>query len=326
MGESGEVKKSSNINNTGVLWGRRNTDGLMLRRTGSEKIITYKGNQGLFTPLTTAEKEDESRYNLEKIVEVLREEVVMSKQENLELKDKLKKALVKPSRTPDDFATAVSHSLDTLQTRLAQMSNSVSNFAIREFTIETNVHIDVTPLGTIDYRFVQPEDNIAPEKLSKLKMTLSPIPKPTAQGVRSRSDFTPLHDIDDIQGIGEAYRKRLNNHQIYTVSDLISAGSRVRSKVELESLLEVDRDRLSEWISHAELMTIKDIDGRSAEVLYNIGINNLKQLSAKSAEDLAKQYNAEIKKVGHSTLKPITAEKAAPWIKAAQAYTGFKNA
>lgn len=256
------------------------------------------------------------------VMQSLQGEITRLQTENISLKKNLEIASLKRIRTPDDFATALSHSIDSLQTRLSQMKNPVSNFAVRELTLEVNVHIEVTELGTIDYRFVGPGDNIPPERLSKLKINLVPLPKESPAGSWTHPAFTPYDDIDEIQGIGDAYKKKLNEHQIYTISDLLNASTRMRSKVELASMLEIDHKRLGEWVSHAELMTIRTIDGRASEILYNIGISSLEKLASTEKETLTTQYNNMVKKMKFASLSKVTEEQIQEWIEAAKSFVG----
>lgn len=256
------------------------------------------------------------------VMQSLQGEITRLQTENISLKKNLRVVSKQRIRTPDDFSTALSHSIDSLQTRLSQMKNPISNFAVRELTLETNVHIEVTELGTIDYRFVGPGDDIPPENLSKLKINLVPLPKESNAGSWTYPAFTPYVDIDEIQGIGEAYKEKLNEHQIFTVSDLVNVSTRMRSKVELASMLEVDHKRLGEWVSHAEMMTIRTIDGRAAEVLYNIGITSLEKLSNAGKEALTAQYNNMIAKMKFASLSKVTEEQAQEWIEAAKSFVG----
>ena len=324
--ESNNLVDSEVVVTAGQFWGRRRLDTLGLKRVGTEQIIVHDGTQGLFTPLTNAEITDQSQDNMDTINEVLRAEVLKLQQQVQQLKLQLKEALDKPVRTPDDFASAISHSMDTLQTRLGQLSNPLSNFAVRDMELETNVVVDVTPLGTIDYRFVQPGDDIPAHQLSKLKLSLSPVPKPSQTGVYNPPDFTPLHDIDDIQGIGVKYREKLNAHNIYTVTDLLNAGTRARSKAELVALLEIDRNHLDEWLGHAQLLTVKTIDGRAAEILYALGIPSLAVLAEQDAASLLERYNKEVTQRAHATLQLADLPRVQNWVAAARAYTGYKQA
>jgi predicted flap endonuclease-1-like 5' DNA nuclease len=296
-----------------------------LKGVDEEELIVHGGRYGLFTPLTKeiAETPDPaSQENLARIVEVLRKETSQLQAENLQLKQQLQQSLTKPTRTPDDVMTAISHSVDSLQTRLSQAANPVSDFVIREFTIETQALVNVTALGTIEYRFVEPGDDIDPKHLSSLRMVLAPIPKKDTTGSWNGTDFTPYLDIEDIQGIGEINKQKLNRHNIYTVGDLMNVCTRVRSRVELAALLEVDRKQLDHWLTQAELLTVKGIDARAAEILLGCGIRGLAELAAAEPENLAERYNRLVAERGHAVLKPVETSRVKEWIDASRTYVG----
>ncbi|MBI5550035.1 MAG: DUF4332 domain-containing protein [Desulfobacterales bacterium] len=298
----------------------------VLQRTESEELIDHNGRYGLFTPLTSDKEEagEATEDNLHAIIEIMRQDIGRLQQKNLQLEDQLRQVVIKPPRTPDDVMTAITHSVDSLQAKLAKMTNPVSDFVLREFTIETKAYVDITPLGMIEYRFIQPGDAIDPACLSQLRMTLAPVPKKEAAGSWSGPGFTPFEDIEEIQGIGEVNKKRLNSHNIYTVSDLLHAGTRVRSRVELAALLEVDHKRLSQWMSHAELLTVKEIDARAAELLFEIGISSLAGLAAAEATGLVEFYNQRVQEKGQAVLKPIDAAMVQRWIDTAKAFVGAR--
>lgn len=278
-------------------------------------------SRGPVSPPPATADDRPSERTLDQMVSILQSEIVDLRNENLRLKERFE-LVQRPARTPDDFARAVAHSVDCLQSRLGELSNPLTNFAVRELTLEASVTVDVTGLGTIDYHFVQPGDQVDAGSLSKLRLTLTPIPKEGGAGSFTRPDFTPAVAVEEIIGVGEIYRKKLNQHQIYTVGDLVAVGTRVRSQVELASLLEVDRIKLGEWLGQAELLTVRDLDGRAAEVLRGIGITGLRKLAETEPGDLVQRFNAAVAASGHKTRKPIAAAQAESWIRAARAWAG----
>ena len=305
--------------------GRRHSDIRGFQEIGDLELISYQGKQGFFAPLVDVNQPKESQANLEQIILAMKEQMKTLQFENHHLKAKLEETIKAKQRTPDDFSTAVSHSVDSLQARLNDMKNPVSRFAIKEFEAEFNVIVDVTEMGTIDYRFISPEEIIEAERLSKIKMSLVPLPRDTQTGTWSSPHFTPLRDVEEIQGVGAAYQKLLNQKNIYTVADLLTAGTRVRSKIELSKLLGVDKNRLSEWLSQAELLSVKAIDSHAAEVLVNIGVMNLANLSEQEEESLVATYNQEVEKMGHAVLRKIDEKVARDWIQTARAFAGYRQ-
>lgn len=293
-----------------------------LRPVDSSRLIKVGDQQGIFTPIAGAGDEEASTGNLEAVVQALRAELQRLDNENLALRGQVEALEAERKRTPDDFASAVSHTLDTLQTRLHETKNPVSRFAVRGFSIEASVYVDVSPLGTIDYRFSQPGDSVDPGRLSRIKLDLVPLPKEDSAGTWTQPEFTPFVDVEEIQGVGEEYQKRLNAKQIYSVGDLLTAATRVRSQAQLSAMLDIDRTRLAEWLSHAELLTIRDIDGRRAEVLSGLGIRRLSDLAGQDPAALTEAFNERVAAAGVKALKPVDEVMVRTWIQSATAYVG----
>lgn len=261
----------------------------------SDLLVSLKGRAGLFIPLpeTTADAANlcQNPEKLQAMLKALREEITRLSQENGKLQQALD-ALNTPPQSADDLAGAMQHTVDTLQTRLGSLRNTVSNFAVREFRLESNVRLDVNPLGQAVYRFIKPGETVNDLEVSRITLDLVPLPKQSAAGSYTSAAFTPDLGIEEIDGIGEAFRKRLNRSSLYTVGELLQAASRARTKVELATMLGVDRVKLGDWLAQAELLTIREIDGRTARVLVGLGITSLEQLARQSPEKLTSDFNA----------------------------------
>jgi predicted flap endonuclease-1-like 5' DNA nuclease len=255
-----------------------------------------------------------------------REKIVALSQSEIHLREQLGEQRTRAGREPDDFASAVSHSLDTLQMRLAGLSNPLTDFAVREFSIDARVSVNVTPLGTVEYRFIQPGEAVEPAAVSNVKMTVVPVPKQTQAGSWTPVEFTPTAGVEEIRGIGKRLRQQLNDEGIYTVGDLLHAGGRVRGSVELASLLEVDRYRVDEWLAHAQLLTIRDIDGRIAGVLYEIDVRGLAALADHDPAELAAKFNAQVERTGRRRVAAVTAAQVTAWVRAARVFLGRQAA
>ncbi len=281
-------------------------------------LVNLDGRLGVFTPVADG---DSGTDNTEAVIAALRKELTRLENENAALRRQLAEVEAARKRSPDDFASAVAHTLDTLQHKLAQTTNPVSRFAVREVAIDAQVTVDVSPLGTLEYRFVRPEDNIDPSKLSRIRLDLVPLPREDA-GLSIGPEFSPYAGVEDIIGVGETWRGALNRQQIYTINDLLVAGSRLKSSAELAALVGVDRTRLAEWIGHAELLSVRAIDPRAADVLWAVGIRDLATLAGASAEEVAAKYNDEVARRAQKNLAPIDAAQARAWIEAAIKYNG----
>jgi predicted flap endonuclease-1-like 5' DNA nuclease len=250
-----------------------------------------------------------------------REAIVELKQKEMLLQEQLA-GKRQGGREPDDFASAVSHSLDTLQSRLTGLSNGMTDFAVREFQIDAKVAVNVTSLGTVEYRFIQPGEAIDATAVSSVSLKVVPIPRQTQAGSWSPVEHTPAAGVEEIRGIGKQLRQELNGHGIYTVGDLLHAGGRVRGSVELAGMLEVDRYRVDEWLAHAQLLTIRDVTGRIAGVLYEIGVRSLRELAAREPVELAAAFNTQVELTGRKRVALQTAASVTPWVRAARNFLG----
>ncbi|MBP6491169.1 MAG: DUF4332 domain-containing protein, partial [Thauera sp.] len=249
----------------------RLVDAMAFKPVGSSSLVNLDGRLGVFTPVADG---DSGADNTEAVIAAMRKELSRLESENAALRRQLAEVEAARKRSPDDFASAVAHTLDTLQNKLAQTTNPVSRFAVREVAIDAQVTVDVSPLGTLEYRFVRPEDDIDPSKLSRIRLDLVPLPREDA-GLSTGPEFSPYAGVEDIIGVGETWRGALNRQQIYTINDLLVAGSRLKSSAELSALVGIDRERLAEWIGHAELLSVRAIDPRAADVLWAVGIRAL---------------------------------------------------
>jgi hypothetical protein len=302
----------------GSLLDPRLIDAMEFKPVGSSSLVNLDGRLGVFTPVADG---DSGADNTEAVIAALRKALTRLEGENAALRRQLAEVEAARKRSPDDFASAVAHTLDTLQHKLAQTTNPISRFAVREVEIDAQVTVDVSPLGTLEYRFVRPEDNIDPSKLSRIRLDLVPLPREDG-GLSAGPEFSPFAGVEDIIGVGETWRGALNHQQIYTINDLLVAGSRLKSSAELAALVGVDRTRLAEWIGHAELLSVRAIDPRAADVLWAVGIRSLEMLAGASAEEVSAKYNDEVARRAQKNLAPIDGAQAKAWIDAAINYHG----
>jgi len=297
-----------------------------LKPSAAEELMRINGRYGLFIPLTGAEGQPPSGSetdNIHTIVDALQKRINDLTDENAGLKRRIEE-IGKPAHSPDDFAQALQHSIDTLQSRFSTMANSISDFALKEFKLESAVHIDVNNMGLMAYRFIQPGEQVNEQEVSRITVNIVPLPKQQAAGTMTRTSFTPLTAIEEIDGVGDKHRAIFNDHQIYTLADLLTAGTRAKSRVELSAMLGLERKELDNWLGQAQLMTVRDVQGRDARILSEIHINSLDGLANETAETLTERFNTCAKAKGFASIRQLTPERAAEWIATARQFIGVK--
>lgn len=302
------------------------TDIAALRRLGNDTLVTVDGVTGVFTPVTSKDGTPvtaDERKNLLAIIDQLKQEVATKQDNILRLNQELTTLREMPSSAPEDFATAVQQSLDELQQRMANMRNGISNFAVRDFKLDASVFVQVTPMGSVQYRFIQPGENIEAAAVSRLSLNVVPIPKSDARGVWTSNLFQPELPISALPEVDATMAARLEKAGIYSVGEFVQVATRARAQVQLEALLDVQRDRLTLWAQQAALMTLRGVDGKVATVLIKAGLGSFELLAANTSELVFKLYETTRAGLPDLGAAEIEVALAAQWIRAARQYLGL---
>jgi hypothetical protein len=293
-----------------------------------QSLVTVNGQVGVFTPLTSkpgTPTNPQANDNAEAIISAMQRDNIVLRKELSELKAQSAQPSA-PPRSPEDFASAVRRSLDKLQTSLSSMTNPVSNFAVRSFRLETQVRLQVSALGEVEYRFVEPDERPDAATLSKVTLEVTPLPKQSAVATFTPDAFKPDTGIEQIPGLKDEQLRLLHQHQIDAVGDFLAAGTRARSQLELVSLLKTDRATLASWLGSAELLTLQGIDTSRATVLLRAGISGLGGVAELTPAALIERFEAAHKQLPQLAVKAPSQEEAARWIQAASGYLGLKQA
>jgi hypothetical protein len=303
----------------------------VFKPVGTDEIVTIGDRTGIFTPLTS--KAGDNTDNLSKIVDVLRGELAEAKSSAAALQAKLD-ALTAPPRSADNLAEGVQTALDSLADRLGSMTNTTSNFAVREFSLESKVHVDVTALGTIGFQFVKPGEVVNAAALSTVTLTVVPIPKPlpdpadssagpasagtvASAGPAVRGADSPLEAL----GLSPAQSDALRSAHVTTTSELARVATHATATAELVSMLGVTREELGRYVLLAGLLTVPGLDGTKARVLYEAGIHDVAALAGmKPATVVGRYAKAAASVQGAGRWRPKEAD-AESWIAAAKALT-----
>jgi hypothetical protein len=263
------------------------THDIELEDVGPQQLVTIDGRTGVFIPIARPDPADpQSTDNLQVIVDVLARQVSALQRENAELRAKLAD---RPGRSADDIAAAVQRSVDVLQDRLTQMQNPVTNFGLREFSLQSKVHVDVTPVGTLDLQFVRPGEEVAPEALSTLSVTIVPVPKPQPEPGSPTPAPQPGPALAAL-GFDERAQHTLRASHVNTAGDLATLGTRVSATATLSAMLGIERDELADRIALAGLLTLPGVDLDRAAVLAAAGYRDTAAVAAANAGELAGRY------------------------------------
>jgi predicted flap endonuclease-1-like 5' DNA nuclease len=118
--------------------------------------------------------------------------------------------------------------------------------------------------------------------------------------------------ITEIEGIGPAFQEKLAGAGVTTVEGLLETGASKTGRKKLAADSGIDEGKILDWVNMADLFRIKGIASQFAELLKAAGVDTVKELRTRNAENL----HAKLTEV--QTAKKIT--KAVP---ALSQVTGF---
>ena len=116
-----------------------------------------------------------------------------------------------------------------------------------------------------------------------------------------------VYKIIDIQGVGDVYAQKLIAAGINTVDDLLEKGKTAKGRKELEAATEISGKLILTWVNHAVLFRIKGIGPQFSELLEAAGVDTVKELATRRADNLAAKM-LEVNEQKHLT-KVVPTEK-----------------
>ncbi len=98
-----------------------------------------------------------------------------------------------------------------------------------------------------------------------------------------------MKKIDLIEGIGEAYREKLNAEGIVTVEQLLEACRTKKDRKALAEKTETTEKQVLTWANHADLFRIKGVAGQYADLLEAAGVDTVSELAQRAPENLTQR-------------------------------------
>jgi predicted flap endonuclease-1-like 5' DNA nuclease len=92
--------------------------------------------------------------------------------------------------------------------------------------------------------------------------------------------------ITDIEGIGPVYAEKLGVADIKTVEGLLEAGASRTGRKKLAEVTGLSEKKILEWVNMADLFRIKGVASQFAELLKASGVDTVKELRNRNAENL----------------------------------------
>lgn len=92
--------------------------------------------------------------------------------------------------------------------------------------------------------------------------------------------------ITDIESIGPVYKEKLSAAGVSTVESLLEKGASKTGRKAIAEASGVDEGRILDWVNMADLFRIKGVASQFAELLKAAGVDTVKELRTRNAENL----------------------------------------
>jgi predicted flap endonuclease-1-like 5' DNA nuclease len=93
--------------------------------------------------------------------------------------------------------------------------------------------------------------------------------------------------IEDIEGIGPSNGAALRDAGISSVEKLLDLCCDKKGRASVASKTQISEARILKWVNHADLFRISGVASQYAELLEGAGVDTVKELRNRNAENLA---------------------------------------
>lgn len=114
-------------------------------------------------------------------------------------------------------------------------------------------------------------------------------PKEIVMKVADTNVTEPLPSCDrveEIEGIGPTYAKKLKDARIKTTDELLGAGGTKQGRKELSEKTGISETIILEWVNMADLFRIKGIGEEYSDLLKEAGVSTVVELARRNPENL----------------------------------------
>ncbi|NNC77247.1 MAG: DUF4332 domain-containing protein [Woeseiaceae bacterium] len=124
-------------------------------------------------------------------------------------------------------------------------------------------------------------------------------------------------NIEKIEGIGPKLGEALRNAGVKTVDDLLDAGADKTSRSALAEKTGISEARILKCVNMADLFRINGVASQYAELLECAGVDTVKELKHRNAENLASKM-AEVNEAKSLVRRPPSVTVVNDWISQAR--------
>ncbi len=95
-----------------------------------------------------------------------------------------------------------------------------------------------------------------------------------------------MQKVEEVEGIGKAYAKKLQKAKVFTTDNLLEKGGIPKGRKEIASKSGISEQLILKWVNHVDLFRVKGVGKQYAELLEAAGVDTVVELSHRNAENL----------------------------------------
>ena len=126
-----------------------------------------------------------------------------------------------------------------------------------------------------------------------------------------------MSSLSIIEGIGEAYEKKLKENSVSSMEGLLEACATKAGREKLAEATGIAEKLLLKWANHADLARIKGIGGEYAELLEAAGVDTVPELATRKPDNLLAKMT-EINEAKKLVRRLPVASQVEDWVKQAK--------
>lgn len=119
--------------------------------------------------------------------------------------------------------------------------------------------------------------------------------------------------IESIEGIGPKLGEALRNAGVRSVDALLEAGASKKERAALSTKTGISEARILKCVNMADLFRINGVASQYAELLECAGVDTVRELQHRNAENLAAKM-AEVNKAKNLVRRPPSSSVVSDWV------------
>jgi len=127
--------------------------------------------------------------------------------------------------------------------------------------------------------------------------------------------------IEDIEGIGPVYGKKLRDVGVKSVAKLLEVGASPKGREDLAEKAGIDRKLILEWVNHSDLYRIKGVGQEYSDLLEEAGVDTVVEFATRRPDNLHAKI-LEVNAAKKLVRRPPSAKMVADWVMQAKELPG----